>query len=83
MDQSFFNRILHLVNTRPKEGRRMIGLGAGALWELWQQMSELEQAAQQQRDTALGRKRQSGGGRKKDAKVLCRLLVEKKINYAT
>ena len=26
MDQSFFNRILHLVNTRPKEGRRMIGL---------------------------------------------------------
>ena len=75
MDQSFFNRILHLVNARPKEGRRMIGLGAGDLWELWQRMSELEQAAQQQRDTALGRKRQSGGGRKKDAKVLCRLLV--------
>jgi hypothetical protein len=75
MDQSFFNRILHLVNARPKEGRRMIGLGAAALWELWQRISELEQAAQQQRDTAPGRKRQSGGGRKKDAEVLCRLLV--------
>lgn len=75
MDQSFFNRILHLVNTRPKEGRRMIGLGAAALWELWQRISELEQAAQQQRDTAPGRQRQSGGGRKKEAQVLCRLLV--------
>jgi len=75
MDQSFFNRILHLVNARPKEGRRMIGLGAVALWELWQRISELEQAAQQQGDTAPGRKRQSGGGRKKDAPVLCRLLV--------
>ena len=75
MGQSFFNRILHLVNTRPKEGRRMIGLGAAALWELWQRMSELERGAQQQRDIALGRQRQSGGRRKKEAQVLCRLLV--------
>ena len=75
MDQSFFNRILHLVNARPQEGKRMIGLGAAALWELWQLLSELERAAQQQRDTAPGRKRQSGGGRKKEAQVLCRLLV--------
>ena len=75
MGQSFFNRILHLVNTRPKEGRRMIGLGAAALWELWQRMSELERGAQQQRDIAPGRQRQSGGRRKKEAQVLCRLLV--------
>lgn len=75
MDQSFFNRILHLVNARPQKGRRMIGLGAVALWELWQRISELERAAQQQRDIAPGRQRQSGGGRKKEAQVLCRLLV--------
>lgn len=75
MDQSFFNRILHLVNARPKAGRRMIGLGAAALWELWQRMSELERAAQQQRDSAPERQRQSGGGRKKEAQMLCRLLV--------
>ncbi len=47
MVQSFFNRILHLINARPVEGKRMIGLGATALWELWQRISELEQAAQQ------------------------------------
>jgi hypothetical protein len=40
---------LHLVNARPQEGKRMIGLGAAALWELWQRISELERAAQQQR----------------------------------
>jgi hypothetical protein len=49
MHQPFFNRILHLINARPKQGRRMIGLGAAALWELWQRMNELDQAAQQQR----------------------------------
>ena len=53
----------------------MIGLGAAAVWELWQLLRELERAAQQQRDTAPGRKRQSGGGRKKEAQVLCRLRV--------
>lgn len=40
MDQRFFNQILHLVNARAEAGRRMIGLSAAALWELWQQMSE-------------------------------------------
>jgi hypothetical protein len=75
MDQSFFNRILLLVNARPQEGRRMIGLGAAALWELWQRISELERAAQQQRVNDPDRKRQAGGGRKKEAEVLCRLLV--------
>jgi hypothetical protein len=75
MEQSFFNRILQLVNARPQEGRRMIGLGATALWELWQRISELEQAAQHQRDKAPQRKRQAGGGRKKEAEALCRLLV--------
>ncbi len=53
----------------------MIGLGATALRELWQLLSELERAAQQQRVNAPDRKRQVGGGRKKDAEVLCRLLV--------
>ena len=52
MAQSFFNRILHLVNARPLLGKRMIGLGAAALWELWQLLSELERAAKQQRDTS-------------------------------
>jgi hypothetical protein len=75
MDQNFFNRILHLLNERPKEGKRMIGLGATALGELWQRISELEQAEQQQRNNSPDRKRQAGGGRKKEAEVLCRLLV--------
>jgi len=44
MDQNFFNRILHLIHARPKQGRRMIGLGAAALWELWQRINQLEQA---------------------------------------
>lgn len=42
MDQSFFNRILHLLEARPLQGKRMIGLGTTALWELWQRISELE-----------------------------------------
>ena len=53
----------------------MIGLGATALWELWQRINELDGTAQQQRNTATERKRQAGGGRKKEAQVLCRLLV--------
>ena len=62
MDQNFFNRILHLTHARPKEGRRMIGLGAAALWELWQRINPLDQAVQDQRANAPERKRQSGGG---------------------
>jgi len=53
----------------------MIGLGAPALWELWQRVSELVREGQHQQMNAPGRKRQAGGGRKKDAEVLCRLLV--------
>lgn len=75
MNQHFFNRILHLLEERPGQGKRMIGLGAPALWELWQRIAELDQAAQQERANQPGRKRQAGGGRQKDAVVLCRLLV--------
>ncbi|MCY7391157.1 MAG: transposase [Leptolyngbyaceae cyanobacterium CAN_BIN12] len=75
MDQSFFNRILHLVNTRPQAGRRMIGLGRIALWELWQRIRDVDGVAEAQRGKAPERKRQVGGGRKKEAEVLCRLLV--------
>jgi hypothetical protein len=32
MNQRFFNRILHLLEERPEQGKRMIGLGAPALW---------------------------------------------------
>ncbi len=75
MSQNFFNRILHLINARPKQGKRMIGLGADALWELWQRINELDKAAREQRANHPERKRQAGGGRKKEAEVLCRLLV--------
>ena len=75
MTQTFFNRILHLINARPKQGKRMIGLGAVALWELWQRINELDQVAKEQRANKPDRKRQGGGGRKKEAEVLCRLLV--------
>ncbi|MGB3496360.1 MAG: transposase family protein [Elainellaceae cyanobacterium] len=75
MDQSFFNRMLHLVNARPQQGKRMIGLGSTALWELWQRVSERVREGQHQRRNEPDRKRQAGGGRKKDAEVLCRLLV--------
>jgi hypothetical protein len=53
----------------------LIGLSATALWELWQRVIELDNAAGQQRAEESGRKRQAGGGRKKAANVLCRLLV--------
>jgi len=61
MDQSFFNRILHLVNTRPQAGRRMIGLGRIALWELWQRIRDLDGVAEAQRGKAPERKRQVAG----------------------
>jgi hypothetical protein len=75
MIQSFFNRILHLLESRPKQGKRMVGLGAEALWELWQRIVVLDDEAQQERKQRSDRKRQAGGGRKKNAHVLCRLLV--------
>jgi len=45
----------------------MIGLEPLALWELWQRLAALEQAARQERAHRADRKRQAGGGRKKDA----------------
>ncbi|MBD1865083.1 MULTISPECIES: transposase family protein [Trichocoleus] len=75
MKQSFFNRLLHLFNTHPQLGKRMVGLGAKALWELWQRMTEAEQAERLRQAQRPGRKRQAGGGRKKDVAVLGRLLV--------
>jgi hypothetical protein len=45
------------------------------LWELWQRVAEVKRAEQRQPAHRPGRKRQAGGGRKKDAEVLCRLLV--------
>jgi hypothetical protein len=75
MKQSFFNRLLHLLNERPQQGKRMVGLGADALWELWQRIAEVERLQRQQQTQRVGRKRLAGGGRKKDGEVLCRLLV--------
>jgi hypothetical protein len=75
MKQSFFNHLLHLLNDRPQPGKRMVGLGVDALWELWQRVAEVKREAQRQQAQRPGRKRQAGGGRKKDAEVLCRLLV--------
>jgi hypothetical protein len=75
MQQAFFNRLLHLVEQRPQQGKRRLGLGAEALWELWQRIAEVERQERLQQAQRPGRKRQIGGGRKKDAQVLCRLLV--------
>jgi DDE superfamily endonuclease/Helix-turn-helix of DDE superfamily endonuclease len=75
MDQRFFNRLLHLLESRPQQGRRMMGLGAPALWELWQRIQILVDAAEQARRQRPGRKRQAGGGQPKATPALCRLLV--------
>jgi hypothetical protein len=75
MNQAFFNRLLHLLNDHPHRGKRMVGMGAEALWELWQRVTEAEREKQRQQAQRPNRKRQAGGGRKKDAEVLCRLLI--------
>ena len=75
MEQRFFNRLLHLINEKPKEGKRMIGLSANAVWELWQRIAEQERIKKEQQANRTGRQRQIGGGRKKSAQLLCRLLV--------
>ncbi|HEY9847175.1 MAG TPA: hypothetical protein V6D03_13385 [Candidatus Caenarcaniphilales bacterium] len=72
MQQAFFNRLLQLVEQRPQQGKRLLGLGAEALWELWQRIAEVERQERLQQAQRPGRKRQIGGGRKKDAQVLCR-----------
>lgn len=53
----------------------MLGLGPAALWELWQRIAEVEQQERLKQGQRPERKRQIGGGRKKDAQLLCRLLV--------
>lgn len=75
MDQRFFNRLLHLLESRPQQGRRMLGLGAPALWELWQRIQILVDEAEEARRQRPGRKRQAGGGQTKATPPLCRLLV--------
>lgn len=75
MNQQFFNRILRLLEEHPQQGKRMIGLGAPALWELWQRIAALDASAKQEQNERPERQRQAGGGRKKAADVLCRLLV--------
>lgn len=75
MKQSFFNQLLHLTRDQPLQGKRMLGLPPEALWELWQRIAEQDEAARRQRAQWPTRQRQSGGGRKKDAVLLCRLLV--------
>lgn len=75
MKQDFFNRLLHLLHERPQQGKRMVGLSPEALWELWQRIAELTQEEDLKRAQRPGRQRQVGGGRKREANVLCRLLV--------
>lgn len=75
MDQQFFNRILRLYEERPAQGKRLMGLGSAALWELWQRIIERDATAQEQRRARVDRKRQAGGGRQKEADLLCRLMV--------
>ena len=58
MKQSFFNHLLHLLNERPQQGKRMVGLGVDALWELWQRVAEVKRAEQRQQAQRPGRKRQ-------------------------
>ena len=72
MNQRFFNRLLHLINEKPKQGKRMIGLGANALWELWQRVATQAKIKQEQQANRADRQRQVGGGRKKEAQLLCR-----------
>ena len=53
----------------------MMGLGANALWELWQRVAKQEKIKNREQGNRPERKRQAGGGRKKEAQLLCRLLV--------
>lgn len=75
MNHDYFNRILHLLQQHPKQGKRLIGLAAAAFWELWQRVEELDKSAQAQRADHPERQRQAGGGAKKSANVVSRLLV--------
>ena len=83
MEQKFFNRLLHLINEKPKQGKRIIGLSANALWELWQRVAEQEKLKKKEQSKRPERKRQAGGGRKKEAQILCRLLVALLLHETT
>lgn len=48
MNKIFINRLLHLVNERPQQGKRMLGWGSNALWELWQRIEEKEHTRKNQ-----------------------------------
>jgi DDE superfamily endonuclease/Helix-turn-helix of DDE superfamily endonuclease len=75
MNHAYFNRILHLLDQHPQRGKRLIGLGTAAFWELWQRVEELDKQRQQQRAARPNRQRQVGGGMKKSATGVSRLLV--------
>jgi DDE superfamily endonuclease/Helix-turn-helix of DDE superfamily endonuclease len=75
MNEHLFNGILHLLESRPQPGKRMIGLSAAALWELWQRIQVPVDAAVPARIGRADRQRQAGGGRPKGTLALCRLLV--------
>jgi len=42
MNQAFFHRLLHLLNEEPQRGKRLVGPGVDALWELWQRVAEAQ-----------------------------------------
>ena len=75
MNHAYFNRILHLLQQRPQQGKRLIGLGATAFGELWHRVEEQDKMTRQRRANRPGRQRQAGGGRDKSATVVSRLLV--------
>lgn len=75
MNHAYFNRILHLLQQRPQQGKRLIGLGEVAFWELWQRVEEYDKLARQLRNERGNRQRQAGGGMRKSAHVVSRLLV--------
>lgn len=75
MNEHLLNGILHLLESHPKQGKRMIGLSAAALWELWQRIQVPVDAAVQARNARPDRQRAAGGGRAKDTVALGRLLV--------
>ena len=56
MDTNFFNRLLHLINARPKQGKRLIGIGLVALWELWQRIEARIESEKKERGNAPERK---------------------------
>ncbi len=75
MNEHLLNGILHLLESRPQQGKRMIGLSASALWELWQRIQVAVDAAVAARNARPERQRAAAGGRGKDTVALGRLLV--------